>query len=129
MTWGSARRCPASRTGWSVAAFCSGCRRAGRRNQAAAAWAKTFAAARPGIAGRSASFTNGPDDDVQVPREVLEQYIAGSVLELRAEREVVAHLVLAGAHERPFVADQRDALLRSEPLFGRIAQLVQGAAS
>jgi len=46
---------------------------------------------------------------VQVLTEGTQQGGAGGVLQLGAQGQIVAHTVLADAHQRPLVADQRDA--------------------
>ncbi len=58
----------------------------------------------------------------------LQQHRARRVLQLRAQREIVAHAVFANAHQRPFVADQSDAFFRRQHLIHRVAQLVAAAA-
>ena len=68
-----------------------------------------------------ASFDQIVVNESQVSGEVVEQDGSRGVLELRAQREIIAHAVLADAHQRPLVADQRDALVGRQRLLDRVA--------
>ncbi len=53
---------------------------------------------------------------------------AGRVLQLRAQGQIVAHAVLADAHQRPLIADQGNAFFGSEGSVDSAAELTQRAA-
>ena len=65
-------------------------------------------------------------DEGEALPEMLQQVGAGRVLQLVGQRQIISHVVLADPHQRPLVADQRNAFLRGEHMLHGVAQCMQG---